>query len=125
MRSTCLLLFSATVLIASEPVARPDSIVALTPTAAEAVKQARQYETTVMTSAASQDQGGNTSSGVNVPGRRTRVVVRPDGSLRAYLGEEHMNNLVAVRSTDGRISTTCGTDADPKTVETSARAEEK
>ena len=41
MRSTCLLLFSASVLVASEPLARPDSIVTLTPTAAEGVKQAR------------------------------------------------------------------------------------
>jgi hypothetical protein len=137
MRTTCILLFTASFWIASDSLVGTDSGARkLTPRAAEVVRQARQYEAAASQvvggfSAAAAAIGGQAPAGVGQPGsasaagsaRRTRVVIRPDGSLRAYLGDEHMTDLVAVKSAAGDVSTTCATDADPKAFERTLRAE--
>jgi hypothetical protein len=121
MRSTFILIFSATAIVASEPVARPDAVVTLTPTALEAVKRAG-YETAAPVDALAAGQAGGPAGALT--GRTTRVVVRPDGSLRAYLGDEHMTDMVAVKS-HGRVATTCSHGADLSAAHAALHGEEK
>jgi hypothetical protein len=136
MRTTFILLFTASFWIASDSLARTDSGARkLTPKAAEVVKKARQYEASAShvvvgsSAAMAATDGQGSPAGADqratnsTSARRTRVVVRPDGSLRAYLGEEHMTDLVAVKHASGGVSTTCATDADPKALEGKLRAE--
>jgi hypothetical protein len=137
MRTTFILLFTVSFSIASDSHVRPDPGPGrLTPKAAEVVKKARQYEaatspvvggsSTALNAAARQgaSAGATQAAWSPVSARRTRVVVRPDGSLRAYLGEEHMTDLVAVKNAGG-VSTTCATDADLKALESRLRADVK
>lgn len=109
MRNALILVCSAGFLVASDSVARPDSGARLTPKAAAALKQARQHGGAVhFPSAVAGVQQQGSESGV--PQRTTRVVVRPDGSLRAYLGDDHMTDMVAVKGTDGKVAATCAHD---------------
>jgi hypothetical protein len=57
--------------------------------------------------------------------RRTEVFVQPDGSIIATLGDEHMEDLVAVRKPDGSVSMECAKGLDPRNLESRATTEEK
>jgi hypothetical protein len=126
MRRAVILLVSAVVLTASASDTRTESKPpTLTPKAAEAVIKARQYSGShTQLNAAAGAQSGRPAA-ENPASRSTRVVVRPDGSLRAYLGDEHMNDLVAVKKADGEVSTQCAPGADPKVAERHLHAEVK
>ena len=124
MRNALILVCSAGFLIGSDSVARSDSGAQLTPKAAEALKQARQHGGAIHLPSAvagAQEQG----SEAGVPRRTTRVVVRPDGSLRAYFGDDQMTDMVAVKRTDGKVSATCAHDGGQHLHEHAAGAEVK
>ena len=105
MRHALILVGSAVLLIASDSVARPDYTGRLTPKAAEAMTKSRHVDAVQASSALAGAQEQAPEAGTSR--RTTRVVVLPDGSLRAYFGEEHMNDLVAVKRSDGKVSATC------------------
>ena len=124
MRSALILMCSAVLLIASDSVARPDYTGRLTPKAAEAVRLSRQSLGAVQASSAlagAQAQGAVTGS----VRQTTTVVVRPDGSLRAYFGEEHMNDMLAVKGSDGKVTATCAHGGGQHLHEHAVRAEVK
>ena len=37
------------------------------------------------------------------------MTVHPNGSVTAFLGDEHLSDLVVVKQADGSLSTTCAT----------------
>lgn len=95
----------------------------LTPKAAEAVKKAREYKGAAHGVAGVKAAKDRRTGRLRQPepgelppsrstGRVTEVVVQPDGSVRAYLGDEFLNDTVAVKTEDGRIAVRCAPDAE-------------
>lgn len=95
----------------------------LTPKAAEAVRKAREYQGAAHGIAGVKAAKDRRTGRLRQPdpgelppskstGRVTEVVVQPDGSVRAYLGDEFLNDTVAVKTEDGRIAVRCAPDAE-------------
>jgi len=94
----------------------------LTPKAAEAVRKAREYRGAADGAGVKAAKDRRTGKlrqpapGELPPakptGRVTEVVVQPDGSVRAYLGDEFLNDTVAVKTEDGRVSVRCAPGAE-------------
>jgi hypothetical protein len=118
---TSIVLFSISTLLASGGAALAETrSPKLTPKAAEAVKQARKQKAPTVPAASGLKASRNPETGeLRAPeagelgpspstGAKTRVVVQRDGSLRAYLGDEHLSDLVAVKKSDGSVAVQCG-----------------
>ena len=106
----------------------------LTPKAAAAVKQAREAKpitrVPVAGLKAAKDPGAKTvrkptraedAALGTTPVTPTTVTVNPNGSVTAFLGDEHLSDLVVVKQADGSLATTCTTRGHDHTVEAKAK----
>ena len=110
----------------------------LTPKAAQAVENARSYKAPAPGLSGSRVAKDPVTGEFREPvagelpdaatggsGRATKVVVQPDSSVRAYLGDEFLTDMVAVRNADGTISMKCAHGDAPQTRDHQHRAEVK
>lgn len=110
----------------------------LTPKAAEVLENARRYKASTapassgLKAAKDPDTGefrapaaGELRPSATGTGRTTTFVARPDGSVRAYLGDEHLTDLAAVKNADGSVTTHCGPLAQPTGAKAAPSAEVK
>ena len=136
MRTSLLLILSAAALApGAVSAAENPGTEKLTPKAAEAVELARAGQAAESQATAGARKGTDPGPKKDVkPGelaapyaapRKTEVFIQWDGSLVATLGDEYMEDLVAVKKEDGSISTQCATDADLHAVESRPATEEK
>ena len=136
MRTSLLLILSAAALApGAASAAEIPGTEKLTPKAAEAVELARAGQAADSQATAGARKGTDPGPKKDAqPGalaapyaapRKTEVFIQGDGSLVATLGDEYMEDLVAVKKADGSISTQCATDADIHALENRPASEEK
>jgi hypothetical protein len=136
MRASLLLILSSAALAPGAALAADEpGMEKLTPRAAEAVALARAAQPVDSEATEGARKGTDPGPKKTVkPGelaaryaapRNTEVFVQRDGSVIATLGDEHMEDLVAVRNPDGSMSMQCAKDLDSRTLENRAATEEK